>query len=64
MAQPEKTPPSNDPFMDEVHALKRAAAEEAGGDPQKLLEQLREIQKRYADRVVAPPTDKTSEDAA
>jgi hypothetical protein len=62
--KPSDNRPSRDPFMDEVHELKRAAAEDAGGDPERLLQQLQEIQQRHADRVRRPERDGHSEDAA
>lgn len=44
-----------DEFLEEVRSLKRDAFARSGDDFAKHIERLREIQKRYRDRVVAAP---------
>ena len=49
----ENTPATRpDPLIDEVRAIRAAISAEHGDDLNRLCEHLRDIQRRYADRVV------------
>ena len=43
-----------DPLIDEVRAIRRAILEECDNDLDKLVEQLREIERQHPERVVTP----------
>lgn len=53
-----------DPFLDEVHELKRRAWERSGGTMEGLIKRLREIEADYADRLVKPRENAKDIDAA
>lgn len=59
-AQQDSRPERPDPFMDEVRALKQAAAEECGNDLETLGRRLRDMEKQYPDRMVQRPPDARS----
>ena len=44
-----------DPIIDEVHKIREEIAREAGNDLRKLVERLKESQKRHGDRLVTLP---------
>ncbi len=45
-----------DPFVDEVHRLKRAALADSGNDLRQHVKRLQALQEKYADRLIpAPP---------
>ena len=44
--------PYSDPFLEEVHALKRDAFARSGNDLKRHIQRLREIEERYKDRLV------------
>ena len=44
-----------DPIVDEVHKIRKEIAREAGNDLRKLVERLKESQKRHGDRLVTLP---------
>lgn len=46
---------SDDPTIDEVRAVRSKISEECGHDPSRLVAHLMELQKKYADRLVASP---------
>lgn len=46
---------SDDPTIDEVRAVRSKISEECGHDPSRLVAHLIELQKKYADRLVASP---------
>ncbi|MEZ6234341.1 MAG: hypothetical protein R3B68_09140 [Phycisphaerales bacterium] len=48
----ENHPPLEDPFLDEVRALKERASARFDHDLTRIFEHLREIERRHADRVV------------
>ncbi|MCC7293990.1 MAG: hypothetical protein IT449_18165 [Phycisphaerales bacterium] len=52
-----------DPLIDEVRAIRMAIGEEYGNDVHRLCEHLREIEKRFAGRVVSLPGTTESVDA-
>jgi hypothetical protein len=54
---PPHNQPRKDPFLDGVHALKRAAFARSGDNLDKHIERLREIERQYADRLVQPPNN-------
>ena len=43
-----------DPLIDEVRAIRRAIFEECDNDLDKLVEQLRELERQHPERVVTP----------
>ena len=45
-----------DPFLDEVHRLKRATLADSGNDLRQHFKRLQALQEKYADRLIpAPP---------
>lgn len=52
MTNGEPPRPEADPLIDEVRWLKREASARCGDDLDRLIEQLREIEKSNADRLV------------
>jgi hypothetical protein len=55
--------PYRDEFLEEVHRLKEAASAEFDHDLGRIIAHLKEIERRYAGRVVQPPTDRASDAA-
>ena len=53
MSDPAHTP-LPDPLIDEVRAIRRAIMEECDNDLDKLVEQLREMERQHPERVVTP----------
>lgn len=47
---------SLDPGLEEIRAIKRDIAAQFDNDVGKLIAHLRELQTKYADRLVSPPT--------
>ena len=47
------TPPA-DPLIDEVRSIRQKISEEFGHDVDRLVEHLREIERKYSKRVVQP----------
>jgi hypothetical protein len=64
MTSPDPAPPRSDPFLDEVHRLKREAIARSGGDLTRHIERLREIEKQYKDRLVPSPERATDGDTS
>lgn len=54
-------PPHEDPFLEEVHRLKREAVE--GLDMAQLAEKLRAIEEQHKDRLVPPPSKRDTSTA-
>jgi predicted N-acetyltransferase YhbS len=46
---------TNDPFLEEIHRLKREAV--ADMNMAELVKHLREIEKQYKDRLILPPDE-------
>jgi hypothetical protein len=59
--QPDTTE-SKDPFLDEIHRMKREAV--AGKDMPTLIKHLREIEKQYKDRLLQPPDEAGAADSS
>lgn len=59
-----ENPTPGDPLIDEVRAIRRAISEEYGNDVHRLCEHLREIEKRFAGRVVTLPVTTEPADRA
>ena len=55
-ADKSKNPEYSDPFIEEVRRLKREAFQRSGNDWNRHFERLREIEERYKDRLLPPPT--------
>jgi hypothetical protein len=65
MTNPDPThnQPRKDPFLDEVHALKRAAFTRSGDDLDKHIKHLQELDRQNADRLIQPPSDSETDAA-
>lgn len=52
----------DDPVIDEIRAIRHRISEQFGHDPRRLLAHYRELQKRYADRLITAPKTEKSQD--
>ena len=52
------TQKSRDPFLDEVHALKRDAFARSGDDMKRHVERLRELERKHSGGTVQAPSMK------
>lgn len=52
--------PRPDPFIDEIHRLKRAASERAGHSLERLAARYAEIERRQSRPVIQPPKGSSS----
>jgi hypothetical protein len=62
MTSPDPATPRSDPFLDEIHRMKRKAV--AGKDMPTLIKHRREIKKQHQDRLVPPPRLATDADSS
>ena len=60
--QPPTPRPHDDPFLEEVHRLKREAVE--GLNMAELLKKLRAIEEQHKDRLLQPPGKSSDPSAA
>ena len=63
MTKPQTPTHRPDPFLEEVHRMKRASFARSGDDLARHLQRLKEIQERHKDRVVSPPKAPGATDA-
>jgi hypothetical protein len=62
MTSPDPATPRSDPFLDEIHRMKRKAV--AGKDMPALIKHRREIEKKHQDRLTQPPKKASDTSAA
>lgn len=51
-----------DPLIDEIHAIRKNIWEEHGNDIGRVVAHYMEYQKRFADRLISPPSSSPSKD--